>query len=252
MIFYSTADQELEQLMKPLLSAITRYFRRQELANRSTRTGQRKTRCMRLQLEKLEDRMLMTASISVANATINEIGGPSAFVTPGSGGLSGPRDLVLGPNGNVYVASYGTNSVIRYSAAGQLLGTFVAAGSGGLSKPCGLAFGPDGNLYVGSSGTNAVYEYSGVNGGFLSTFVTAGSGGLNVPWGIAFGPDANLYVSSQGSDAILRFEGPSDASPGTPLPASGQSGATFVAQVVPPSTGGGGPQNVAFGPDGNL
>ena len=79
---------------------------------------------------------------------INEIGNVSAFVAAGSGGLSAPKDLVLGPDGNVYVASSGTNSVIRYTPTGQLLGTFVAAGSGGLSSPYGLAFGPDGNLYV--------------------------------------------------------------------------------------------------------
>ena len=76
-----------------------------------------------------------TASISVANASLNEIGNVSAFVASGSGGLNQPKDLVLGPDGNVYVASAATNSVIRYTPTGQLLGTFVAAGSGGLSNP---------------------------------------------------------------------------------------------------------------------
>ena len=65
-------------------------------------------------------------AISVANASLNEIGNVSAFVASGSGGLSSPKDLVLGPDGNVYVASAGTNSVIRYtpdrSAAGHLRG----------------------------------------------------------------------------------------------------------------------------------
>jgi len=208
----------------------------------------RATRSRRLSLKRLEDRQLLT-TISVSNASLNEIGNVSAFVASGSGGLSSPRDLVLGPGANLYVASSGTNSVIRFTAAGQLLGTFVAAGSGGLNAPFGLAFGPDGNLYVGSEGTNAIYEYNGNTGAFLTTFVSAGSGGLNDPKGLVFGQDGNLYVSSHLSSSVLRYQGPAGPAPGSPLPASGQSGATFVAAG---SGSLGGPKELLFGPDGDL
>ena len=141
--------------MHPHLSSLSRYVRLplRGLGHKSTaRAGRGRTRPRtRLYLESLEDRMVPTVSISVANASLNEIGNVSPFVASGSGGLSSPKDLVLGPDGNVYVASTGTNSVIRYTPTGQLLGTFVAAGSGGLSSPYGLAFGPDGNLYVDSN-----------------------------------------------------------------------------------------------------
>src|SRR5664279_693446 len=73
-------------------------------------------RTPRLTVETLEDRTVPTATISVANATLNEVGSVSAFVAPGSGGLSQPKDLVVGPDGNVYVASRATNSVLRYDA----------------------------------------------------------------------------------------------------------------------------------------
>ena len=110
----------------------------------------------RLTVEQLETREV-PATLSVADVTLTEIGSPSAFVTTGSGGLDFPKDLVLGSDGNLYVVSGLTNSVIRYSGTtGQLIGTFVAAGSGGLSLPYGLAFGPDGNLYVGSEETDAI------------------------------------------------------------------------------------------------
>ena len=155
----------------------------------------------------------------------------------------------MGPDGNVYVASAGTNSVIRYTPTGQLLGTFVAAGSGGLSNPYGLAFGPDGNLYVSSVANNNILEYSGSTGAFLSTFVSAGSGGLNDPDGMVFGQDGNLYVSSAGTESVDRFQGPLGPAPGSPLPAAGQSGATFVA---PGSGGLAGPGELTFGPNGNL
>ena len=97
--------------------------------------------------------------------------------------------------------------------------------------------------------TNAIYEYSGSTGAFLSTFVAAGSGGLNDPAGIVFGPDGNLYVSSTVTKSVDRFEGPRGPSPGSPLPAAGQSGATFVAAGSGGLTG---PKDLIFGPDGNL
>jgi DNA-binding beta-propeller fold protein YncE len=203
----------------------------------------------RLAVESLEDRTVPT-TVSVAGASLNEIGNVSAFVAPGSGGLNQPKDLVVGPDGNVYVASAGTNSVIRYNGAtGQLLGTFVASGSGGLSSPKAIAFGPDGNLYVSSVTNNNVLEYSGSTGAFLTTFVASGSGGLNNPCGMVFGPDGNLYVSSCGTESVDRFAGPSGAAPGSPLPAAGQSGATFVASG---SGGLAGPNELTFGPNGEL
>jgi DNA-binding beta-propeller fold protein YncE len=254
MSLYSIADHAKEQTMNTLLSAISRYWRCPQFASGKTRTRRRKPQRQRLCLEALEDRVVLSPTITIGNATMNEIGAASTLVTSGSGGLSSPKDLVVGPNGNIYVASAGTNSVIRYDGStGQLIGTFVASGSGGLGDPFGLTFGPDGNLYVGSrgttSGTNSIYRYNGTTGAFIDTFVSAGSGGLNDPIGLAFGPDGNLYVSSHVTRSVMRYEGPSGTSPGSPLPSTGQTGATFVA------TGSGGLQNpdeLTFGPDGNL
>jgi sugar lactone lactonase YvrE len=199
-------------------------------------------------------------TISVANASLNEIGTPSAFIAAGSGGLSSPYDITLGPDGNVYVAAAGNNSVIRYTPSGQLLGTFVSPGSGGLgfTQAAGLAFGPDGNLYATSGATNQVLEYNGSTGAFIGTFISAGSGGLVNPRGLTFGSDGNLYVSSfdpgTGLNGIMRFQGPTGPSPGSPLPSSGESwaAAAFTPIFAPQSTDGGGPRQAIFGPDGSL
>src|SRR5262249_34024294 len=114
----------------------------------------------------------------------------------------------------------------------------------------GLAFGPDGNLYVSSRVPNhAILRYDGITGAFIDSFVPTGSGGLNGPAGVTFGADGNLYVASNQTQSILRYQGPSGPSPGSPLPSTGQTGATFV---VAGSGGLANPADVVFGPGGNL
>src|SRR5438270_750350 len=76
------------------------------------------------------------------------------FVASGSGGLDGPRGLIFGRDGNLYVNSFNTNSVMRYEgstglplpAPGLTGAYFVPNGSGGLQGPAGLILGHDDNL----------------------------------------------------------------------------------------------------------
>ena len=161
------------------------------------------------------------------------------FVASGSGGLDAPVDLAFGPDGHLYVTSFGGDAVLRYSGStGAFLGTFVASGSGGLDSPEFLTFGPDNNLYVSSAGSDAVLRYSGSTGAFLDAFVPRGSGGLDAPFGLTFGPDGNLYVSSFNTDEVLRYRGSTGAFLGVFVSAgSGELDA---------------PRGLAFGPDGNL
>ena len=183
------------------------------------------------------------ASISIDDVSATEgdesIRFIDAFVTAGSGGLDNPGDLVLGPDGNLYVGSKLGDSILRYDAAtGELLGTFVATGSGGLDGPQGLLLGPDGNLYVTSRLTDEVLRFNGTTGAFIDEFVTAGSDGLDDPVELALGADGNLYVSSRYTDEILRYDGTT----GTALGAFTTAG----------SGGLNSPHDLVFGPDDNL
>src|SRR5690349_4337223 len=105
---------------------------------------------LRRRLESLEDRSV-PATLSIGTATGIEGGAPSrftdAFVAPDAYGLAAARVLLVGPDGNVYVASHDTDVVkVFEGGTGRFLHDLSAPG-GELDGPWGMVFGPDGRLY---------------------------------------------------------------------------------------------------------
>jgi len=107
------------------------------------------------------------------------------FVTSGSGGLNGPKDLMFSSdNKYLFVTSFFSNEILRYDGfTGKFIDTFVTSGSGDLDLPTGLTFGPDGSLYVTNSNTNEVLRYDPRNELKFENekFVTDKSNKLNRP-----------------------------------------------------------------------
>ena len=124
-----------------------------------------------------------------------------------TGGLDGPTAAVFGPDGNLYVASFNSDAVLRYDGqTGAFIDFFVTAGQGGLNGPdAGMLFGPDGHLYVPSFNNNRIIRYNGTSGANLGVFANQTSG-LNQPRAMLFRPNGDLWVSSSGSGQILAYD----------------------------------------------
>jgi DNA-binding beta-propeller fold protein YncE len=128
------------------------------------------------------------------------------FVSAGSGGLTAPDTLVIGPDGHLYVASGDTlenSAVLRYDGkTGQFLGKF--ASGNGMRRPYGVVFGPDNLMYVSSFLSDQLLRFNASTGAFVDVFATGDgkAGGLNGPNGLVFGPDGKLYVSTEGTVAV--------------------------------------------------
>ncbi|MBI5431870.1 MAG: NHL repeat-containing protein [Planctomycetes bacterium] len=166
------------------------------------------------------------------------------LVAPNLGQLNGPdAGMTIGPDGHLYVPSYWTNQVKRFSLAdGAYLGNFPLAAGSGLSRPRTVAFGPNGWVYVTSEGNDRVLVFDATSGVFVKALVVDDpltapdeTGGLDAPTGLAFGPDGRLYVASGNTDGVLRYDATSGA---------------FVDVFVTPGAGGSDfPTFLAFRPD---
>lgn len=135
---------------------------------------------------------------------------------------------------DVLVSSRFSNTIVRYSDAGELVGAFASGPE--LQNPNGIAYGPDGNLYVGLGDAGAILRYDGRTGAFIDTFVPAGLGGLASVRDIAFGPDGSLYANSGATRQVLRYSSSTGAFLGVAAQGSGLNG----------------PVGLTFGPDGSL
>lgn len=92
--------------------------------------------------------------------------------------LIGPTGIGFGPDGDLYVASSGTDSILRFHESTLALDTFVPSGTPGLSQIRDIDFGPDGNLYVASFGAHTVLRFNGADGSPLGEFTASGASGF--------------------------------------------------------------------------
>ncbi|CAF4438577.1 unnamed protein product, partial [Adineta steineri] len=78
--------------------------------------------------------------------------------------LSAPQGVVLDDFGQIYIADYDNNRVVRWTE-GEKEGSLVVGGNGDgkksnqFSGPIGLLFDIEGNLYVADHGNHRIQKY---------------------------------------------------------------------------------------------
>ena len=207
----------------------------------------------------------------------------------GAKGFNAPVGLAVDPTtGNLYVADYGDNRVLRFPSPfdnpGQVapdavygqanFTTFTAGATAAstLKQPRAVTFDASGNLWVADSGNNRVLRFSAgslnnpapvsadlVIGqkDFLSSQADGGStvsaAGLDLPSGLAVDSQNNLYVADGNNTRVLRFAAPVAANNAAASAVWGQN--NFTSRGVPlqaSSTTMNGPAGIAVDVNGNL
>src|SRR5262249_52193680 len=140
---------------------------------------------------------------------------------------NGPRGVVIGPDGNLYVAVRNFSplggEVMRFNpATGAFLGDFVdSSPTNDLNRPEGLVFGPDGNLYVTSfradaSDTDKILEFNGKTGAYVGKIDLDVVGGDRAfAQALLFGPGGKLFVPITGNGPDTGEVRRNDVSTGT-------------------------------------
>ena len=120
--------------------------------------------------------------------------------------LDGPTAAIFGPEGDLFVASFETDEILRFDGrTGVYEGVFVAAHSGGLNGPdAGTKFGADGMLYVPSFWNDRILRYDS-QGNFVDEFVSFREGGLRQPRDLVQ-HDGDWYVASSFNNRVLRYD----------------------------------------------
>ncbi len=126
-------------------------------------------------------------------------------------GLDTPWGIVADSAGNVFVAAYVSNDVLRRAPDGTITAVLDAAGDGlghALQGPNELALGADGSLYVTAPGSRNVFKRTAA--GIVTRILDASGDGaghtLQYPHGLAVDAAGNAFVSDPLANRVFRID----------------------------------------------
>jgi len=160
----------------------------------------------------------------------------------GTGYFYGPRDVAMGPDGNVYVTDTGNKRVQVFDEDGEFLYQWGGVGTavGKLNEPVGIAVDADGLVYVADTWNSRIQVLEANGEPVLSWPVeTWVSTGLEDKPYLALDAEGRVYATDTGNYRVLVFE-----NDGTFLYSFGQFGFDTNSFALP--TG------VAVGPGGSV
>jgi virginiamycin B lyase len=184
---------------------------------------------------------------------------------PTTTGSSGPEQITVGPDQNLWFTEFGANQVAQITTAGAITEIKPTTAS---SNPRGIAGGPNGWVWYTEYSNNQV-GYLKPGGGPFGEYMLSSS--YYDPGIMRLGPDGNLWISSLGGviyrmgsgGSYLTFSVPSgsiDISAGSPdgnlwftdgtIAHINTSGTGYTSFKTP--TANAGTNGIAMGPDTNL
>jgi uncharacterized protein (TIGR03437 family) len=208
----------------------------------------------------------------------------------GNKGLTSPLGIAVDAGtGNLYVADYGNNRVLRFPSPflnptriepdavyGQpgFNSRTAATTDSLLNQPRAVAFDLTGNLWVADSGNHRIVRFSAATlnspippaadavigqadlfSGAADTGGAVSATGLDTPTSIVFDSSNNLYVSDFGNARVLRFPAPLGPSSKNPAASSVWGQVNFTSKSVPAQPSASsltGPVGLALDNSGNL
>ena len=187
----------------------------------------------------------------------------------GTKGFSSPLGLAVDPTtGNLYVADFGNNRVLRFPSPfdnpsriepdavyGQpnfTTLTFSGTTNSSLNQPRAVAFDSGGNLWVADTGSNRIVRFSAAvlnnptppaadtvigQKDFLSASANGGgvvsASGFDTPMALVFDAQDNLYVSDFRNTRVLKFSAPLGPSASSPTASAVWGESNFTTKGVP-------------------
>jgi len=119
-----------------------------------------------------------------------------------------PAGIAIDSEDNVYISSFGSHAILKFSPLGNLLFQFGSMGKekGKLNKPYGIALDKEENLYIVDSNNHRVQKFDS-QGKFIMEFGKKGkkTGEFIEPKGITLDNDGNIYVADTGNSRIQVF-----------------------------------------------
>jgi len=180
----------------------------------------------------LGGKLFVTAFDSDAVRTFNVATGAPLpdLVTPTHGGVDGPDEVLLGPDGRVYVTSLNNERVLRYEVSGAFVDVVASTRKAFGAAPGGVAFDSGGELFVAATGRPLIGRFDSSTALPTKTFELADA----QAWGasIAFDSEGILFVASPATNSIRRY---TSAAPPTSGPSSRAAPATSSSPRTSPS-----------------
>lgn len=112
------------------------------------------------------------------------------FVEPSAGGLFGPEDILMHPDGSILVTGFGNPAIKRYDGiTGAFLGNFSSGYN--LNMPSKMSIGPDSLVYVTQWGEDKIVRFN-LQGEYEDIYIDSGAEkGLGHVWDA----EGNFYLS---------------------------------------------------------